>query len=103
MSTSTLAMKVFTFPLTLGLILEYLDYNLSGHRCMAKTHSGKRCSRKNCQITLLCSQHADMWREKIDISLFYHRDKWERRCERWIEEERQCERSHEHDMLALEY
>ena len=93
MSTNTLAVKIFTTPAILGLILEYLDYNLNGHRCMARKRDGKRCTRKNCQITLLCSQHMIMWRKTFDISIFYHY-KWH-----WKE---QYELSGEQDILTVE-
>lgn len=94
MNTNTLVVKIFTTPVTLGLILEYLDCNLNGHRCMARKYDGKRCTRKNCQITLLCSQHMTMWRKTFDISIFYHCNKWH-----WKE---QYELSTEKDILAVE-
>jgi len=75
--------EVFTRPQTLGLILQHLGLNLNGHRCMGQTAKGTRCSRKNCETTFLCSQHAEMWVRDFCFSLFYHNLSWEIRAENW--------------------
>ena len=76
-------MMVFTRPQILGLILQHLGYNMNGHKCMAQTKSGRRCSRKNCTTTLFCTQHEAMWLRDFSFDLFYHKMSWETRVENW--------------------
>jgi hypothetical protein len=75
--------KVFTLDRTLGIILEHMEFNLNGHKCLAMTKSRKRCTRKNCVTKLLCKQHEKMWHSKMCFSIFYHPLKLEVRCNNW--------------------
>lgn len=77
-------MMVFTRPQTLGLILQHLGYNMNGHKCMAQTKKGKRCSRKNCSTTFFCTQHEAMWLRDFSFDLFYHKMSWATRVEYWL-------------------
>tara|TARA_Y100000589_G_scaffold139204_1_gene133088 strand:- start:91 stop:444 length:354 start_codon:yes stop_codon:yes gene_type:complete len=83
-ANSPKVMMVFTRPQILGLILQHLGYNMNGHKCMAQTKSGTRCSRKNCTTTFFCKQHEAMWLRDFSFDLFYHKMSWETRVEYWI-------------------
>ena len=82
-ANSPKVMMVFTRPQILGLILQHLGYNMNGHKCMAQTKSGTRCSRTNCTTTFFCKQHEAMWRRDFSFDLFYHKMSWSIRAENW--------------------